>query len=65
MMPPTMPYDFGETWISQRQHAGLIGPSAIKPVFAIIEHLLVIRKIGKLAAGDQDNLKQAIREMVG
>ena len=55
----------GEVWISQWQAAGLLKPSAVKPVFATIEQRLVIRPLGKLAAADQGALKTAIRETVG
>jgi mRNA interferase MazF len=43
----------GEVWIVQWQAAGLLKPSAIKPVFATLEQRLIIRQLGKLAAADQ------------
>jgi mRNA interferase MazF len=46
----------GEVWIGQWQAAGLIKPSAIKPVFATLEQALVIRQLGTLAASDQATL---------
>ncbi|MGH7044747.1 MAG: type II toxin-antitoxin system PemK/MazF family toxin [Acetobacteraceae bacterium] len=55
----------GEVWISQWQQAGLLKPSAVKPVFATIEQRLVIRELGTLAADDQDALRKAIRETIG
>lgn len=33
---------FGEVWIEQWQAAGLLKPSAVKPVFTIIEQRLVL-----------------------
>ena len=55
----------GEVWLGQWQTAGLLKPSAIKPVFATIEQPLVIRKLGKLSAGDQAALRKAIAETIG
>jgi mRNA interferase MazF len=55
---------FGEVWIGQRQAAGLLKPSAIKPVFATLEQTLVIRRPGALDAGDRIALQQAIEEML-
>ena len=54
-----------EVWISQWEHAGLLKPSAIKPVFATIEQRLVSRHLGTLATNDQDALRRAIREAIG
>ena len=56
---------FGEVWIRQWQEAGLLKPSAIKPVFATIEQLLVIRQLGTLQSADQAALRQAITEVIG
>jgi mRNA interferase MazF len=56
---------FGEVWIGQWQVAGLLKPSAIKPVFATLEQTLVIRRLGALAAGDRIALQQAIEEVLG
>jgi mRNA interferase MazF len=43
----------GEVWLRQWQAAGLIKPSAVKPVIATLEQGLVIRRLGALAAEDQ------------
>ena len=56
---------FGEVWIGEWRQAGLIKPSAIKPVFATIEQRMVVRKLGTLRAGDQETLRLAIDEVVG
>jgi mRNA interferase MazF len=56
---------FDEVWIRQWQEAGLLKPSAIKPVFATIEQLLVIRQLGTLQSADQAALRQAITEVIG
>jgi len=55
----------GETWINQWQLAGLLKPSAVKPVFATIEQRLVIRRLGRLQPIDQIALRTAIAEMFG
>lgn len=45
--------------------AGLLRPSAIKPVLATLEQTLVIRKLGVLHTADQAALRQAIKETLG
>jgi mRNA interferase MazF len=56
---------FGEVWLQQWQTAGLLKPSAVKPIFASLEHGLVIRRLGVLAPDDQNALRLAIRKIVG
>lgn len=55
----------GEVWVSQWQAAGLLKPSAIKPVFATLEQALVLRQLGMLGATDQAALRKAIAETLG
>ena len=55
----------GEVWIAQWQIAGLLKPSAVKPVFATLEQELIIRRLGTLAVTDRDTVRQSIREMLG
>jgi mRNA interferase MazF len=55
----------GEVWVNQWREAGLLKPSAIKPVFATIEQRLVIRRLGILQSADQVTLRQAIVEAIG
>jgi mRNA interferase MazF len=55
----------GDVWVEQWQDAGLVKPSAVKPVFATLEQALVIRQLGTLAADDQAALRQAIIEIIG
>jgi mRNA interferase MazF len=50
----------GAVWVGQWQAAGLLKPSAVKPVFATLEQALVIRQLGTLSAGDQTALRNAI-----
>jgi mRNA interferase MazF len=47
------------------QSAGLLKPSAVKPVFATLEQRLLIRQLGFLAAADQTALRKAISETIG
>ena len=55
----------GETFVSDWKVAGLLKPSAIKPVITTIEQSLVLRRLGVLAAGDQQNLKDAMAGILG
>jgi mRNA interferase MazF len=55
----------GEVWVGQWQAAGLLKPSAIKPVFATIEQGLIIRPLGKLADADRTVLKNEIAKILG
>jgi mRNA interferase MazF len=55
----------GEVWIADWESAGLLKPSAIKPVFATLERTLVLRELGILAAKDRAALRRAIREVLG
>jgi mRNA-degrading endonuclease toxin of MazEF toxin-antitoxin module len=55
----------GEVCVSRWQSAGLLKPSAVKPVFATLEQALVIRRLGTLDGGDQAVLRKAIAETLG
>jgi mRNA interferase MazF len=55
----------GEVWIEQWREAGLLKPSAIKPVFATIEQRLIIRQLGSLQPIDGAALKTAIVGTIG
>jgi mRNA interferase MazF len=55
----------GEVWLRQWQGAGLLKPSAVKPVIATLEQGLVIRQLGVLDAADQGALRAAIRQIIG
>jgi mRNA interferase MazF len=48
--------EFGEVWISDWQGAGLLKPSAIKPVITTLERRMVIRTLGCLSGADRDAL---------
>ena len=55
----------GEVWLRDWQTAGLLKPSAIKPVFATLEQALLIRQLGALATLDKSDLRQAMDEILG
>jgi mRNA interferase MazF len=55
----------GEVWLRHWQAAGLLKPSAVKPVIATLESRLIIRLLGVLSAGDQDSLRSAARRIIG
>ncbi|MGH6956615.1 MAG: type II toxin-antitoxin system PemK/MazF family toxin [Caulobacteraceae bacterium] len=55
----------GEVWLRHWQGAGLLKPSAVKPVIATLEQRLVIRRLGVLDAEDQGALRAAIGQIVG
>ncbi len=54
----------GEVWLSEWQQAGLLKPSALKPVIATLEQRLILRKLGTLVPKDVDALKSALRQIV-
>jgi mRNA interferase MazF len=54
----------GEVWLQDWQAAGLIKPSAVKPVFATLEQALVIRRLGALSARDAQTLKNIISQIL-
>jgi mRNA interferase MazF len=57
--------ELGEVWIGQWREAGLLKPSAVKPVFATLEQGLVLRQLGVLHADDQAALRRAISQVLG
>jgi len=56
---------FGEVQVGNWQAAGLLKPSAIKPVIATVEQRLVIKQLGRLKEDDQQKLRAAIAKIVG
>jgi len=55
---------FGEAYVTDWRAAGLLKPSVLKPLIATIEQHLVIRRLGKLSAGDAEALRAAIETIV-
>lgn len=62
-MRPTA--SLGEVWLKDWSEAGLLKPSAVKPVMATLEQRLIIRTLGRLASRDQTDLNDAIKEIIG
>lgn len=56
---------YGEVWLDGWVAAGLLKPSAVKPVFATFEQTMVIRRLGALNHQDQDALRGAIGQLLG
>lgn len=56
---------FGEVMVQAWQAAGLLKPSAIKPVITTIEQSLVMRSLGKLAQADVDELRRSFVSIFG
>ena len=59
-----MPTAFGELILEDWKEAGLLAPSTIKPVLATIEKALVLRRLGRLEAGDRANLTTSLRRLL-
>jgi mRNA interferase MazF len=56
---------FGELRLTDWQRAGLLKPSAIKPIFATLEQILIVRRLGVLPAPDQTALRMVIAAVLG
>lgn len=56
---------FGEVWLDDWRSAGLLKPSAIKPILATLEQGMIIRRLGALVAEDRERLKSAIGQIIG
>jgi mRNA interferase MazF len=57
--------DLLEIPISHWQAAGLLKPSTIKPIFATLELVLVLRRLGALDRDDQTALRSGIARIIG
>ncbi len=55
----------GEVSVRDWQAAGLLKPSAIKPVITTVERGLVIRRLGRLKDPDRETLRRAIQAILG
>ncbi len=55
----------GETLIQDWQAAGLLKPSAIKPVITTLEKPLVITTMGRLKEDDQRALREGLEVILG
>lgn len=55
----------GEVIVQDWQEAGLLKPSAIKPVITTIEKSLVIKTMGQLREADQKALQESLKGILG
>ncbi len=55
----------GEFRVKEWQEAGLLKPSAIKSVITTVERSLVLRRLGRLKAADQQSLRRTIATLIG
>ena len=55
----------GEVIVQDWQAAGLLKPSAIKPVITTIEKPLVIKSMGRLKEDDQKVLLECLKSILG
>jgi mRNA interferase MazF len=56
---------FGEFTVSDWKKAGLIAPSAVKPVLTTIEKRLVLKKLGQLQQVDVRALRTSLDQILG
>lgn len=59
------PPGYGEMAIEDWRAAGLLKPSAIKPVMFTIEQRLVVRALGRLTERDRVGLRKGFRSFIG
>lgn len=57
--------NWGEVWLADWQTAGLLKPSAVKPIFATLEQRLVLRTLGALTQADAKALTSALNGILG
>lgn len=55
----------GEVVVADWEKAGLIAPSAVKPVLATIERRLVLKKLGRLQPPDIRSLRTSLGRILG
>lgn len=57
--------EFGEVILEDWKSAGLLKPSAVKPVLATFERALVRKTLGRLSTRDQQRLRECIEALFG
>jgi len=55
----------GEVIVQEWQAAGLLKPSAIKPVITTVEKSLVIKTMGQLKEPDIEGMRRSLKEILG
>jgi mRNA interferase MazF len=56
---------FGEFTVTDWRKAGLIAPSAVKPVLTTIEKRLVLKKLGQFQQADARALRTSLGRILG
>ena len=56
---------FGEFLVVEWKKAGLIAPSAVKPVLTTIERRLVLRRLGQFQPSDVRSLRARLAQILG
>jgi mRNA interferase MazF len=57
---------FGEAAVTQWKAAGLLRPSAIKPIIiTTVERTLILRRLGRLEQPDRATLQQVLQSILG
>jgi mRNA interferase MazF len=56
---------FGEFLVGEWKKAGLLAPSAVKPVLATIEKGLVLKRLGQLQPPDIRSPRTSLRQILG
>lgn len=56
---------YGEIGVEDWRAAGLLKPSAIKPVVFTVEQRLVVRALGRLTERDRVALRKGFRSVIG
>ena len=56
---------FAEFTVAEWKKAGLIAPSAVKPVLTTIEKRLVLKKLGQLQQADVRSLRASLDQILG
>lgn len=55
----------GDVVVTDWESAGLLKPSAVKPVVATLERSLVLRRLGSLQEQDREALRRRLAELIG
>jgi mRNA interferase MazF len=56
---------WGDVYLSNWQSAGLLKPSAVKPIIATFERRLVLRVLGNLVQADREALAATLTSIIG
>ena len=56
---------FGDVVIDDWRAAGLLKPSAIKPVITTVDQNLVRKSLGTLSSSDQQRLRETVSNIIG